>query len=132
MTVKHLGQTCVGPTLSKDEIKKIRFALKVNKVLDKQIKIYQLLSGATRYKLLKLLHDYKEPGDLLGRLHLARDDLLGPPDRKSCVQGKSVSLGGRRFIKKKNICIYLHHFQSFDLQKLTYYVLSCPIKEVAG
>ena len=26
------------------------------------------------------------------------------PDRKSVVQGKSVDLGGRRIIKKKNLC----------------------------
>jgi len=60
MKVKHLNQICVGPTLSKDKIKKVKSALKANKDLEKQVIFHQLLSGTTRYKIIKLLNDLKE------------------------------------------------------------------------
>lgn len=60
MKVIHLGQICVGPTLSKEEIEEVRLALKDDAGVDKVIKAHQLLSGETRYKLVKLLHDLKE------------------------------------------------------------------------
>lgn len=60
MKVKHLGQICVGPTLSAKEIKKVASALKGDKNLIQRVHIYQFLSGETRYKLLKLLVDLKE------------------------------------------------------------------------
>ena len=43
-------------------------------------------------------------------LGAAAPTLFIPPDWKSVVEGKSVDLGGRRLIKKKNI-IYIHHFK---------------------
>lgn len=60
MKVIHLGQICVGPTLSKEEIEKVKAALKKDSEVNRVIKIHQLLSGETRYKLVKLLHDLKE------------------------------------------------------------------------
>lgn len=60
MRVTHLGQICVGPTLSKEEIEKVRVALKNDIGIDKAVKVHQLLSGETRHKLVKLLHDLKE------------------------------------------------------------------------
>lgn len=60
MRVTHLGQICVGPTLSKEEIEKVKTALKDDTGVGKVIKVHQLLSGETRYKLVKLLHDLKE------------------------------------------------------------------------
>jgi len=60
MRVTHLGQICVGPTLSKKEIEKVRVALKSDVGINKAIKVHQLLSGETRHKLIKLLYDLKE------------------------------------------------------------------------
>lgn len=60
MRVTHLGQICVGPTLSKEEIEKVKIALKNDVGVNKSVKTHQLLSGETRYKLVKLLHDLKE------------------------------------------------------------------------
>lgn len=60
MRVIHLGQICVGPTLSKEEIERVKIALKNDSGIDKVVKVYQLLSGETRYKLVKLLHGLKE------------------------------------------------------------------------
>lgn len=60
MRVKHLGQICVGPSLSDDEIHQVRVALKKDKKLEQRINIHQLLAGETRYKILKLLQDLKE------------------------------------------------------------------------
>lgn len=60
MKVIHLGQICVGPTLSKEEIEKVKVALKKDSEVNRVFKIHQLLSGETRYKLVKLLHDLKE------------------------------------------------------------------------
>ncbi|HEC63990.1 MAG TPA: ArsR family transcriptional regulator [bacterium] len=60
MKVKHLGQICVGPSISKAEIQK------ANKVLDKIEEIYEAetfletLSGETRLKLVLLLQQMKE------------------------------------------------------------------------
>lgn len=60
MQVKHLGQICVGPTLSDNDIRKVKTALKTDKRLSKHLKIHQVLSGETRYKLVKLLKDLRE------------------------------------------------------------------------
>lgn len=60
MQVKHLGQICVGPTLSADDLKKVKTALRANKTIDHRLETHQLLSGKTRYKLVKLLKDLKE------------------------------------------------------------------------
>lgn len=60
MKVKHLGQICIGPTLSADELKKVKTALRTDKALNRSLKIHQLLSGETRYKLVKVLKDLKE------------------------------------------------------------------------
>lgn len=60
MRIIHLGQICVGPTLSKEEIEKVRVALKNDVGVNKSVKAHQVLSGETRYKLVKLLHDLKE------------------------------------------------------------------------
>lgn len=60
MRVTHLGQICVGPTLSKEEIEKVKVALRNDVGVNKSVKAHQLLSGETRYKLVKLLHDLKE------------------------------------------------------------------------
>ncbi len=60
MKVKHLGHICVGPTLSKKEINKVYSALKKDTSLAKKIKLHQLLSGETRYKLIKLIGELNE------------------------------------------------------------------------
>ena len=60
MQVKHLGQICVGPTLSDSDIRKVKTVLKTDRRLDQHLKIHQVLSGETRYKLVKLLKDLKE------------------------------------------------------------------------
>lgn len=60
MKVKHLGQICVGPTLSEKEIKKVASVLKKDTSLPQRVSLHQLLSGETRYKLLKLLADLTE------------------------------------------------------------------------
>lgn len=60
MRVKHLGQICVGPSLSKNEIRQVSSILKKDKNLEKRLAIHQLLAGATRYKILKLLGDLNE------------------------------------------------------------------------
>lgn len=60
MRVTHLGQICVGPTLSEEKIEKVRVALKDDARVGKIIKVHQLLSGETRYKLVKLLYDLEE------------------------------------------------------------------------
>lgn len=60
MQVKHLGQICVGPTLSDEDLKKVKAALRADKTLGQHINTHQLLSGETRYKLVKLLKELKE------------------------------------------------------------------------
>jgi len=60
MKIKHLGQICVGPTLSQKEIEKVREVLKQNIDLEQKIKLHSLLSGETRYKIIKLLNELKE------------------------------------------------------------------------
>ncbi len=60
MRVKHLGQICVGPTLSGNDIRKLKSVLEADKEIDQRLRIYQILSGKTRYKLVKLLADLKE------------------------------------------------------------------------
>lgn len=60
MKVKHLGEICVGPTLSVEEIRKVSSTLNKDKLVDRRIKIHKLLSGETRYKILKLLHDLEQ------------------------------------------------------------------------
>jgi DNA-binding transcriptional ArsR family regulator len=60
MKVKHLGQICVGPTLSEKEIKRVGEALKASADVDNKIQLHALLSGETRYKLIKLLNELKE------------------------------------------------------------------------
>jgi ArsR family transcriptional regulator len=60
MRVKHLGQICVGPTLSEAEIGKLRRALSEDNGLEKRLRLHRLLSGETRYKILKLLADLNE------------------------------------------------------------------------
>ncbi len=60
MQVKHLGQICVGPTLSDNNIRKVKAALNTDKQIDQHLRIHQVLSGETRYKLVKLLRGLKE------------------------------------------------------------------------
>lgn len=60
MRIKHLGQICIGPTLSERQIDKVNSVLNKDKLLSKRVKIHKLLSGETRYKVLKLLKDLKE------------------------------------------------------------------------
>ena len=60
MKIKHLGQICVGPTLSQKEIAKVRAVLKQDIDLEQKIKLHSLLSGETRYKIIKLLNELKE------------------------------------------------------------------------
>lgn len=60
MQIKHLGEICVGPTLSAEEIRKVNFALKKDKLLGQRVKIHKQLAGETRYKIIKLLVDLKE------------------------------------------------------------------------
>jgi len=60
MKIKHLGQICVGPTLTEKEIKLVSNALNKTKGLEQKIKLYALLSGKTRYKLIKILSDLEE------------------------------------------------------------------------
>lgn len=60
MKVKHLGQICVGPTLSKNEIRQLGSVLKGHKGYSRQVNLHQILAGKTRYKILKLLKDLKE------------------------------------------------------------------------
>lgn len=60
MRVKHLGYICVGPTLSEEEIDRVGGVLKKDKSLVKRVKFHQLLSGETRYKLLKLINELNE------------------------------------------------------------------------
>lgn len=60
MRVRHLGQICVGPTLTANQIRKVSSALKKDQLFDRQVKIYKLLSGKTRFKILKVLADLKE------------------------------------------------------------------------
>jgi len=60
MKVKHLGQICVGPTLSRKEIRLVSQVLKKSQYIDEKIRLYTLLSGKTRYKLVKILSELKE------------------------------------------------------------------------
>ena len=60
MKVKHLNQICVGPTLSNEEIRKVKLALESNNELKNKVEIHRLLSGGTRYKLIKLLNELDE------------------------------------------------------------------------
>lgn len=60
MKVKHLGQICVGPSLTADEIRQVRVVLEKDTSIGRRITIHKLLAGETRYKILKLLHDLKE------------------------------------------------------------------------
>lgn len=60
MQVKHLGQICVGPTLTANHIRKVSSALKKDQLLDQRVKIHKLLSGETRFKIIKLLADLNE------------------------------------------------------------------------
>jgi DNA-binding transcriptional ArsR family regulator len=60
MRVKHLGQICVGPTLTANQIRKVSAALKGDKLLQRRVKIHKILSGKTRYKIIKLLVDLRE------------------------------------------------------------------------
>ena len=59
MKVKHLGEICIGPSISKKEIRQVRKALKNNTDLD-EIKLHLVLSGKTRFKIVKLLNELKE------------------------------------------------------------------------
>lgn len=60
MRVKHLGQICVGPTLSASQIRKVNLALKKDKLLAQRVRIHKLLSGETRFRIIKLLSELKE------------------------------------------------------------------------
>jgi len=60
MKINHLGEICVGPTLSQKEIKRVNKALHENQVIDRKIRLHILLSGETRYKLVKVLNELKE------------------------------------------------------------------------
>lgn len=60
MQVKHLGQICIGPSLSPGEIAKVGAVLRQDKGLEKRLATHQLLAGEVRYKILRLLHDLKE------------------------------------------------------------------------
>lgn len=60
MKIKHLGQICIGPTLSQGEIERVRDALSKNQGIDNRVKLHSVLSGETRYKLVKLLNELRE------------------------------------------------------------------------
>lgn len=60
MRIKHLGQICIGPTLSQKDIKKLRSALKKDSSISDRLKLHSLLSGETRYKLVKIIKELKE------------------------------------------------------------------------
>jgi len=60
MKIKHLGQICIGPTLSENEIRRVGEALKTSADVDNKIQLHALLSGETRYKLVTLLNELKE------------------------------------------------------------------------
>lgn len=60
MKIKHLGQICVGPTLSQEEIRRVHSVLKKNTDIDDRVKLHSVLSGETRYKLIKVLNELKE------------------------------------------------------------------------
>lgn len=60
MKIKHLGQICIGPTLSQKEIERVSRVLRKNDDLSERIKLYSLLSGETRFKLVKILSELKE------------------------------------------------------------------------
>lgn len=60
MKVKHLGQICVGPTLSQKEIRRVSQVLNKSQATKRKIRLHTLLSGETRYKLVKILGELKE------------------------------------------------------------------------
>lgn len=55
-----MGQICIGPTLSNNDIRKVKAALRADKGLEHHLKVHRILSGETRYKLVKLLKDLQE------------------------------------------------------------------------
>lgn len=59
-TVKHLGQICKGPTVSREEIKKLQDVLNSISSLKNSRNILKGLSGDTRLKILILLHQINE------------------------------------------------------------------------
>lgn len=60
MKVRHLGQVCIGPTLSRAKLRQAAAVIKNDRKIDQCIAIHQLLAGATRYKLIKLLSQTQE------------------------------------------------------------------------
>lgn len=60
MKIKHLGQICIGPSLSREEIDRINKVLRKSDDLSERIKLHSLLSGETRFKLVKILCELKE------------------------------------------------------------------------
>lgn len=60
MKVKHLGEICIGPSVSKKEIRQVRNVLRNDTDLKDKIKLHQVLSGETRFKIVKLLNELDE------------------------------------------------------------------------
>jgi DNA-binding transcriptional ArsR family regulator len=59
-TIKHLGQICKGPTISRKEIEKLKFTLNSIYEVDNAQNILKTLSGDTRLKILIILHQINE------------------------------------------------------------------------
>ena len=58
--IKHLGQICKGPTISRSEIEELRMTLQAMPDLEGAQTLLKSVSGDTRLKILILLHQIEE------------------------------------------------------------------------